>query len=457
VTRTVAELIRSALDPDAPVQVEARGTVAGPPDGSVRLVVHDEALAQLARAPGELGFARAYVEGSLDVEGDLVALLRARSRNGALRLTRRYRAGVLRAAGLDPWRHAPAIPPEEAADTHRLGRLGPRGRLGRHARGRDRRAVEHHYDVGNAFYELLLGPSMVYSCAYFRSEDDTLESAQHDKLELVCHKLALQPGMRLLDVGCGWGSLVLHAARHHGVEAVGITLSPRQAAYARDRVAAAGLGDRIEILHADYRDLGRERFDAIASVGMVEHVGRSHLVRYFGHLHDALTPCGRLLNHQIGLGPDPGRRPGVRSARLDPDGFVQRYVFPDGELHDVGELVACLQQSGLEVRHVESLREHYTLTLRRWVANLEQNWDRAVELVGEGRARVWRLYLAGAAVNFEIGSTQVHQVLAVRSPTSGPVRGRSGFPLRPDLTLPDESPDRRRSSVRTNRTAASMG
>ena len=461
--RSVAASIRAGLGPDAPVQVEACGALAGPPDATVRLVVHDGALAHLARTPGELGFARAYVEGSLDVEGDLVALVRARARTGTVQLPLHDRMALLRAVGVDPWRRAPAIPAEEAP---------PPTRTGRHSRRRDHRAIRHHYDVGNAFYELLLGPSMVYSCAYFGADDDTLETAQHDKLELVCRKLGLRPGMRLLDVGCGWGSLVVHAARHHGVEAVGITLSARQAAYARDRVAAAGLGHRVEIREADYRDLRRERFDAVASVGMVEHVGRSELVAYFRCLHDALTPQGRLLNHQIGLGHDP-RHPGRRTAQLDPDGFMQRYVFPGGELHDIGELVACLQQSGLEARHVESLREHYTWTTRRWLANLERHEAEVVRLVGPARARVWRLYLAGASVGFETGALQVHQVLAVRTPTAGPDRGRSAFPLRADLALPrrlsveppangprrgsDGPVDRPRSSVRTNRTATSMG
>jgi len=463
VARSVAASIRAALDPDAPVQVEACGSLAGPPDATVRLIVHDAALPHLARAPGELGFARAYVEGSLDVEGDLVALVRARARTGGVQLPLRDRLALLRAVGPDPWRRAPAIPAEEAP---------PPTRGGRHSRRRDDRAISHHYDAGNAFYELLLGPSMVYSCAYPGAEDDTLETAQYDKLELVCRKLALRPGMRLLDVGCGWGSLVLHAARHHGVEALGITLSARQAAYAGDRVAAAGLGHRVEIREADYRDLGRERFDAVASVGMVEHVGRRDLVAYFERLHDVLTPQGRLLNHQIGLGHDP-RHPGRRTARLDPNGFMQRYVFPDGELHDIGELVACLQQSGLEARHVESLREHYSWTTRRWLANLERHRDEIVRLAGPARARVWRLYLAGASVGFETGALQVHQVLAVRTPTAGPDRGRSAFPLRPDLSLPrrpfpqppangavptpDHPADRPRSSVRTNRMTTSMG
>jgi cyclopropane-fatty-acyl-phospholipid synthase len=268
----------------------------------------------------------------------------------------------------------------------------------------------------------VLGPSMTYSCAVWErpAPDVTLEDAQAEKVELVCHKLALEPGMRLLDVGCGWGGMVLHAAANHGVRAVGVTLSRRQAEWAEKAVAEAGLADRVEIRYQDYRDVRDGPFDAISSIGMFEHVGLSQLGVYFGGLRRLLRPGGRLLNHGISRPPNAGR------TRFRPNGFIDRYVFPDGELHEVGSVVSTIQRSGLEVRHLESLREHYALTLRAWVRNLEASWDDAVAEVGSGRARVWRLYMAASALNFEAGRTQVHQVLAVR--LDG---GRSGVPLRP--------------------------
>ncbi|MFN0026585.1 MAG: class I SAM-dependent methyltransferase [Acidimicrobiales bacterium] len=426
--RSFATIIRSAFGADPPLQVHARGRRSGPDDAPTRLVVRrEEALAHLVRAPGELGLARAYVSGALDIEGDLFGALRARATGDTIRLGTADRLRAFRQLGIDPWRHPPTVPPEEVDLGGRMGRHS----MGRHSIGRDRRAISHHYDVGNQFYELLLGPSMVYSCAVFEDAADTLEQAQFNKMELICRKLGLRQGLRLLDVGCGWGSLVLHAARLHDVHAVGITLSAEQADYARLRVAAAGLGDRIEIRLCDYREMGSDRFDAISSVGMAEHVGRARLGDYFTILRGLLRDQGRLLNHQIGIGPDPTRPAGTRTSRLGRDGFMNRYVFPDGELHDVGELVAVAQEQQLEVRHVESIREHYALTARAWVANLEAGWERAVGLVGEGRARVWRLYLVGSALGFELGSTQVHQVLAVRTPLAGTHRGRSGQPWRP--------------------------
>ena len=263
---------------------------------------------------------------------------------------------------------------------------------------------------------------MTYSCAVWErpGPDVTLEDAQAAKVELVCHKLGLEPGMRLLDVGCGWGGMVLHAAANHGVRAMGVTLSRRQAEWAEKAVAEAGLADRVEIRYQDYRDVRDGPFDAISSIGMIEHVGLSQLGVYFGGLRRLLRPGGRLLNPGISRPPNAGR------TRFRPNGFIDLYVFPDGELHEVGNVVSTIQRSGLEVRHLESLREHYALTLRAWVRNLESSWDDAVAEVGSARARVWRLYMAASALNFEAGRTQVHQVLAVR-----PDGGRSGLPLRP--------------------------
>ena len=319
---------------------------------------------------------------------------------------------MLRLAGSSALRTgfgALAVPPEEA----RLGGV-------RHSKERDAAAIAFHYDVSNAFYRIVLGPSMTYSCAVWEHEDVPLEDAQAAKYELVCRKLGLEPEMRLLDVGCGWGGMVLHAAANHGVRAVGVTLSRRQAEWAEKAVAEAGLADRVEIRYQDYRDVRDGPFDAISSIGMFEHVGLSQLRVYFGGLRRLLRPGGRLLNHAIARPPNAGR------TRFQPNTFIDRYVFPDGELHEVGNVVSTMQRAGYEVRHVESLREHYALTLRAWVSNLETGWDDAVAEVGPGRARVWRLYMAAAALNFEAGRTQVHQVLAVRSDG-----GRSGLPLRP--------------------------
>jgi cyclopropane-fatty-acyl-phospholipid synthase len=406
---TAAELVAELLGPDPPVAVELPdGTVVGPQSGDARLVFRSpDALRRLLTAPGELGFARAYVAGELDVEGDIYAALALHERFSGLRLTPRQllaAARLVRRAGLRPL----PPPPEEA-------RL--RGR--RHSRHRDAAAIRHHYDVSNRFYRLVLGPSLTYSCAVFAEPSFTLEEAQAAKHELVCAKLGLEQGMRLLDVGCGWGSFLMHTAERYGVEGVGVTLSPHQAELAAERVAEAGLSARVEIRLADYRELEGERFDAIASIGMFEHVGREQLALYFRRLRGLLRPGGRLLNH--GISRPPGHRP--RFARR---GFVDRYVFPDGELHEVGSVVSTLQEAGFEARHLESLREHYALTLRHWVANLEAGWEEAVAEAGAARARIWRLYMAGSALGFEAGRLQVHQILAVPA-----VPGPSGMPLRP--------------------------
>jgi len=410
---TLADILTDILGDDPPVAVSAYdGTVLGPPDAKARLVLRSpDALRRIVAAPGELGFARAYVAGDLDLEGDVFAVLDLRDRLPEVRLTPAQLARVARLVGSAGLRPPPA-PPEEA-------RL--RGR--RHSPERDAAAIAHHYDVSNRFYALVLGPSLTYSCAVFDDRTTALEAAQAAKHELVSRKLALAPGMRVLDVGCGWGSMVLHAAQEHGVSAVGVTISQRQAEVARQRVADAGLDDRVEIRLQDYRDVTDGPFDAVSSIGMFEHVGEARLAGYFDRLHHLLRPGGRLLNH--GISRPPGRR-----ARFARAGFIDRYVFPDGELHEIGRVVSTIQEQGFEVRHVESLREHYALTLRRWVANLEGGWDQAVEEVGAARARVWRLYMAASARNFETGRTQIHQLLA----TSTDDDGWSGMPLRPSFT-----------------------
>ncbi|MEY2591317.1 MAG: cyclopropane-fatty-acyl-phospholipid synthase [Acidimicrobiaceae bacterium] len=402
-------ILQRVLGDELPVHVRAYdGSAVGPPDAPATVVLRSPAaLQRILTSPGELGFARAYVAGDLDVEGDIFAALELRDRLPEVRLTPGQLAQVARALG---WRgiRPVSVPPEEA-------RL--RGR--RHSRSRDAAAIAHHYDVGNDFYRIILGPSLTYSCAVFEHDGATLEAAQAAKYELICGKLGLADGMRLLDVGCGWGSMLLHAADRYGVDAVGVTLAHEQAGMAKKRIAEQGVANQVEVRLQDERDVNDGPYDAISSIGMFEHVGEGRLAEYFEHLFALLRPGGRLLNH--GISRPPGEKP-----RLQRAGFVDRYVFPDGELHEVGRVVSVMQTAGFEVRHVESLREHYARTLRCWSANLEASWDEAVQLVGLARARIWRLYMAGCALNFEAGRTQIHQVLAVR-----PDGGASGMGLRP--------------------------
>ncbi|MFJ9422902.1 class I SAM-dependent methyltransferase [Streptomyces sp. NPDC101249] len=414
-------LVEQLLGTPLPVRIRAwDGSQAGPPEAPALVVRNRRAVRRLLWKPGELGLARAWVAGDLDIEGDLYTVLGlmsglvwergedARSLAETLRDpgARAAVRGLVRLTGLPL---PPAPPPEEI---RRPGHL--------HTRRTDKRAISHHYDVGNDFYGTVLGPSMVYSCAYWPRPDATLEEAQRDKLELVCRKLALTPGQRLLDVGCGWGSMAVHAAREHGVAVVGVTLSREQAAYARKRVADEGLTDLVEIRVQDYRDVTDGPYDAISSIGMAEHVGAEKYLEYARNLYRLLTPGGRLLNHQI------ARRPQRDEETYHVDAFIDAYVFPDGELAPVGTTVTQLERAGFEVRDVESIREHYALTLRRWVANLEADWRRAATLAGPGRARVWRLYMAASALAFEGNRIGVNQVLAVRTPESG----AAGLPLR---------------------------
>ncbi|GAC1370824.1 MAG: cyclopropane-fatty-acyl-phospholipid synthase family protein [Actinomycetota bacterium] len=400
---------RTLLGDDAPLPVRFwDASLFGSPERPATLVLRTpEALQRIVWAPGALGFARAYVAGDLDVEGDLIHALRVLSQvNPQLRLEpAAWLRTIGSAARLGLLRRAPAAPPEEV-------RL--RGKP--HSKRRDASAVSHHYDVGNDFYRLVLGPTMTYSCARFTTASSTLEEAQEAKCDLVCRKLGLAPGMRLLDVGCGWGAMVCHAAEHYGVSAVGITLSEAQEALAQKRVTALGLGDRVEIRLQDYRDLRAERFDAVSSIGMLEHVGQARLPAYSAVLAGVLIPGGRLVNHAITT---------PNGAAFGPRTFLARYVFPDGELPDLANVVGAMQLTGMEVRDVECLREHYALTLRAWVGNLDSNWDEAVGQVGLARARIWRLYLSGSVVSFETAEIGVNQVLGVK----GRDTGASGMPL----------------------------
>jgi len=409
----LGSFISDLLGTDLPVRIRAfDGTDVGPKDAATTVTVRShDALIRMATAPGELGIARAYVAGDIDIDGDIYDVLELRRLMPEVKLTPGQVWALVRLHGFRNIRRIPP-PPEE----HR------RSRSRRHTRGRDSDAISHHYDVSNEFYERVLGPSLTYSCAVFNDATDSLEQAQENKYELICQKLGLRPGSRLLDIGCGWGGMVLHAAQHHGVEAVGVTISQNQVDVASQRVAEAGLTDRVSIRLQDYRDIDDGPFDAISSIGMFEHVGAQQIGAHIQQVTDVLMPGGRFLNHAI------SRTRTNRRARLHRAGFMDRYVFPDGELHEVGTVISSLQDHGLEVRHMENLREHYALTLRHWVRNLEQNWDEAVADVGAGRARVWRLYMAGSAVTFEDNDIHVDQVLAVKTPDSG----RHSMPLRPD-------------------------
>ncbi len=407
---SVAALVAGVVGADPPVSFECwDGSRLGPDEAAATVVIRSrEALRRIVTARGELGFGRAWVSGDIDVRGDLYAALALRETVPSPRLSPAQIGRALRLIGLGGLRPL-AAPPEEA-------RL--RGR--RHGRRRDAAAIAHHYDVSNAFYRIVLGPSLTYSCAVWEDGATTLEEAQAAKHELIARKLDLQSGMRLLDVGCGWGSMLLHAVGQHGVRAVGVTVSSAQAERARQRVGDAGLTDRIEIRLQDYRDIDDGPYDAISSIGMFEHVGEARLAEYFARLHGLLRPGGRLLNHGIS-------RPSGSPARFASRGFIDRYVFPDGELHEPGAVVSAMQATGFEARHMESLREHYARTLRAWVVNLEAGWDAAVAEVGERRARIWRLYMAGCALSFEDGGTQIHQILGVRAASDG----TSGMPARP--------------------------
>lgn len=408
----VAHRIRPLLDRIFAGQVPVGfdfwdGTHAGPTDATDVVVVRSpNALRRLIWAPGEVGLARAYVAGELDIRGDVFAVLRAlRDSLAAERIGGSDALAFARVAARVGATIGPLPPPTEEAR--------PSGR--RHSKRRDARVVSHHYDVGNEFYRLVLGPSMLYSCARFTTAEMSLERAQTSKLDLICRKLGLAGDgpKRLLDVGCGWGSMVIHAANRYGATAVGITISEAQATLARLRVKEAGLDGRVEIRLMDYRDLAGERFDAISSIGMFEHVGAARMAEYFTTLRGLLVPHGRLLNHAISS---------VGGSTVSPKSFIGRYVFPDSELIDVADVVAAMQSAGFEVRDVESLREHYSRTLRQWVANLERSWPECVRLAGTGRARVWRLYMAACALAFDDGAISLHQVLGVVTDGRGSAR-----------------------------------
>lgn len=409
----IADVVWSALGRPA-VDVRAYdGSAAGLADAPVTVDLRTPAaLSYLITAPGSLGLARAYVSGQMDITGNLYDLLTALWTGGIAPLSWGDRIGVLR--NLDPKALRWVDPPAEEFGARRL-------RFGfRHSKARDAAAISHHYDVSNAFYEWVLGPSMTYTCACYPQDSSTLEEAQFHKYDLVAKKLGLQPGMRLLDVGCGWGGMVRHAATHYGVEALGVTLSREQAEWAAKAIAEDGMTGVAEVRFCDYRDVVETDFDAVSSIGLTEHIGLAQLPSYFAFLRGKLRPHGRMLNHSI-------TRP-TTSEEVKTTGFIDRYVFPDGELEGVGAIVSAMQNSGLEVRHEENLREHYGRTLHQWCDNLAEHWDEAVTEVGEGRARVWALYMAGSRLGFERRFIELHQVLGVRVDD----KGVAGMPARPD-------------------------
>lgn len=407
----LAEIFLGLVGPDAPVSCRAcDGSAVERPDavGVVELR-SPRAVRYLATAPGELGLARAYVTGEVEIDGDLHDTLlamraHARPRAEQLALLTRLRPWMLR---------RPPLPEEELPARRRRGSRA-------HTRERDARAIAHHYDLSNDFYEILLGPSMAYSCAVFPRDDASLLEAQREKFDLICRKLELRPGHRLLDVGAGWGGLVIHAAEHYGAHALGVTLSGGQAARAQAEIERAGLSARASVIHRDYRDVHEGGFHAISSVGAMEHFGARSLGGHFAAMAGLLLPQGRMLNHAITR---PSSRVSVR-----PGPFIDRYIFPDGELESPAAIIGAMHDNGFEVRHEESLREHYARTLGAWSENLEVGWERAVAEVGLLRARAWRLYLAISRIGFELNLVQIHQVLAVNTDDDG----RSGMPLRPN-------------------------
>lgn len=377
------------------------------PRAATLVLNHPGAMRRMFLPGTEVGLGEAYLYDDFDVEGNLEAIFGV-----ADTLTQDIK-------GFKKLRLAMSLlklprGPKRQAITRRPAQLGG----DRHSIERDRQAVTYHYDVSNDFYALFLDKNLVYSCAYFHAPDEALDATQERKLDYICRKLRLRPGQRLLDIGCGWGGLVLHAARHYGVDATGITLSQPQADLANARIADAGLTDRCRVLVRDYREMDEPgSYDALASVGMFEHVGEKKLPTYFSQAWDLLKPGGVFLNHGI-------TRRFDTPAHSDRS-FSDTYVFPDGELTPISTSLRIAEEAGFEIRDVESLREHYMLTLRQWVRRLEAHHDQALQYVDEPTYRVWRLFMSGSAYGFDVGRLNLHQVLLVHPGKDG----RSGLPL----------------------------
>jgi cyclopropane-fatty-acyl-phospholipid synthase len=419
---SVGQVFDSLLGTETHIRITAYdGSTSGSASAPYSMhLANERGLSYLLTAPGELGLARAYVAGDLTVggthPGDPYDFLRHLEEYVELqRPSPRTAVDLIRGVGLRALR-PPAPPPQEWTPQWRRAVHGLR-----HSKTRDAEAIHHHYDVSNRFYEWVLGPSMTYTCACFPHLEATLEEAQANKYDLVARKLGLEPGMRLLDVGCGWGGMVRHAAKNYGVQVLGVTLSREQASWAQAAIEREGLADLAEVRFLDYREVRESGFDAVSSIGLTEHIGVRNYPAYFSFMKSKLRPGGRILNHCI-------TRPDNLHDGITRGGFIDRYVFPDGELAGSGHIISVMQDAGLEVRHEESLREHYAMTLRDWCRNLRDNWDDAVAEVGEGTARVWGLYMAGSRLSFERNRIQLHQVLAVNTPEGG----HAAFPLRPN-------------------------
>ncbi|WP_031466995.1 SAM-dependent methyltransferase [Sciscionella sediminilitoris] len=408
----IADVFSRIAGSEFPVEVRAYdGSSTGDRNAPVRLEINSPlALSYFASAPGQLGVARAYVAGTIDVVGDMHTGLSLMPKLSMADIPRDLRLKVFAklAAARFWW---PVQPPPQESNV--------RGR--RHSKNRDANAIHHHYDVSNTFYRYVLGPSMAYTCAVYGAEKDSLEQAQFNKHDLIAKKIGLREGMRLLDVGCGWGGMVLHAAREYGVRAIGVTLSKQQAEWGQRAIKEAGLDHLAEIRHSDYRDIPETEFDAISSIGLTEHIGMAEIPGYFRSLYAKLVPGGRMLNHCITRPDD--------SMAAETGPFINGYVFPDGELEGPGWLASTMNAAGFEIRHSENLREHYALTLRDWCANLEENWQAAVAEVGIATARVWRLYMAASRMGFDRNMIQLHQILGVKLDGEN-----SHMPLRPSFT-----------------------
>lgn len=401
----LAEIVEIVTGGDMPMRFTAYDNSAvGPQDSQFGLHLESpKGATYIATAPGDLGMARAYISGDLRAEGvhpgNPYPLLKALGDLHFERPPARVLAQIARSLGPELLKPI-APPPQEHLPRWRRIAEGLR-----HSKARDAEVIHHHYDVSNEFYEYVLGPSMTYTCAVFESEDQSLEEAQENKYRLIFEKLRLRPGDRLLDIGCGWGGMVRYAARR-GVKAIGVTLSREQAEWAQRAIEEEGLSNLAQVRHSDYRDVSETGFDAISSIGLTEHIGVANYPAYFRFLHDKLRPGGLLLNHCI-------TRPTNRG-KVKAGGFIDRYVFPDGELTGSGRIITEAQNIGFEVVHEENLRQHYALTLKGWCEYLEKHWDACVAEVGEGTARLWGLYMAGSRLGFERNVVQLHQVLAVK-------------------------------------------
>lgn len=417
----LAGLVQPLLGTDLPVRIRAwDGSEAGPADAPVLHITSRKALRRLLWQPDELGIAQAYITGEVDVPGGAAELSRGlrlvwqharsapASAGGPVTLSARQKLSAgwlaLRLGALGP---RPAVPDSQARMTGTL-----------HTKARDRAAIAHHYDLSNEFYGLILDESMAYSSGYYQHPDTTLAEAQRAKLDLICRKLDLQPGMRLLDVGCGWGSLSLHAAEHFGARVLGVTISAQQHEFISKRIAERNLSDRVEVRVQDYREVREEAFDAVSSIEMGEHVGEHNYPTYAGVLYRHLRPGGRLLLQQMS-----------RRAGTAPGGgaFIENYIAPDMHMRPLSETLGFLERAGFEIRDVQALREHYVRTVQDWVTTFESHYGEAVAMVGEEMARVWRLYLIGGGLSFEEGRMGVDQILAVRSSKLG----ESGMPTTP--------------------------